>query len=151
MEERYELSCALSLAIASTESYLYRGFNVNCSVLQRHLGSPVCLIFDFKSLLRPAKSVCFFAHWCTCSACHTGPRGTPFMAMGPTCVATGLSLSSGEKIPLGFLRCLVERSKSAEEQYRQTIRGSWTRAGSFAPGRRPQSRAEHQSSLPNRT
>jgi hypothetical protein len=51
--------CALSLAIASIESYLCRKVSVNCSVLQRRVGSSVCLIFDFRSIPRPRKIFAF--------------------------------------------------------------------------------------------
>lgn len=142
--------CALSLAMARIESYLCRGLSMNCSALQSCIVSEVCLIFDYTSRPRPAKMVCLFAHRYACAACHTGTGGTPFLAKGPPGVSAGLSVFSGERIPPGFLRCLVELRKRAENQHRPTIRGSWRRAGSCAPGRRPRSRAEHRSEPPGR-
>jgi len=77
--------CALSLAIAGIESSLCRELSVNCSVVERRVVSKVGLIFDFRSIPLPRK---LFAHRRACSSCHTGTCGKPFMAMGPTFVAT---------------------------------------------------------------
>jgi hypothetical protein len=49
----------LSLAIASIESYLCRELSVNCSVLQGHVVSKICLIFDFRSIPLPRKLFAF--------------------------------------------------------------------------------------------